>query len=141
MFQWIVGITRIDPKRLKSSVYRLVFILRCFHFRPTNSYLLNNEERLECIPCNSNYSLKHVLLDWVDVSDVRQNFYNVNNLCDLFTNVVCPLRAHNWNTIYLIYLEYMLYIYILGYKSISFKNFRIVSPATFVNKSHTLLKL
>jgi hypothetical protein len=31
--------------------------------------------------------LKHVLLDCVDVSDVRQNFYNVNNLCDLFTNV------------------------------------------------------
>ena len=44
-------------------------------------------ERPECIPCNSNYSLKHVLLDCVDVSDVRQNFYNVNNLCDLFTNV------------------------------------------------------
>ena len=37
--------------------------------------------------CNSNYSLKHVLLDCVDVSDVRQNFYNVNNLCDLFINV------------------------------------------------------
>jgi hypothetical protein len=31
--------------------------------------------------------LKHVLLDCVDVSDVRQNFYNINNWCDLFTNV------------------------------------------------------
>jgi hypothetical protein len=31
--------------------------------------------------------LEHVLLDCVDVSDVHQNFYNVNNLCDLFTNV------------------------------------------------------
>jgi hypothetical protein len=36
---------------------------------------------------NSNYSLKHVLLDCVDVSDVRQNFYSVNNVCDLFTNI------------------------------------------------------
>jgi len=35
----------------------------------------------------------------------------------------------------------MLYNYILGYKSISFKNLKIVSPATFVNKSHKLLTL
>jgi hypothetical protein len=34
-----------------------------------------------------NYSLKHVLLECVDVSDVRQTFYNVNNSTDLFTNV------------------------------------------------------
>jgi len=38
----------------------------------THSYLLNNEERPKCIPCNSNYSLKHVLIDCVDVADVRQ---------------------------------------------------------------------
>jgi NADP-dependent 3-hydroxy acid dehydrogenase YdfG len=34
-----------------------------------------------------NYSLKHVLIECVDVSDVRQTFYNVNNSTDLFTNV------------------------------------------------------
>jgi flagellar biosynthesis regulator FlbT len=40
------------------------------------------------IPCNSNYSIiKNVLIDSVDVADVHQNFYNVNNLYDLFTNV------------------------------------------------------
>jgi hypothetical protein len=50
-------------------------------------YLLNNEERPECIPCNSNYLLRHVLIDCVDVADVRQTLYNVNNLYDLFTNV------------------------------------------------------
>ena len=32
----------------------------------------------ECIPCNSNYSLKHVLIDCVDES---------YNLFDLFTNI------------------------------------------------------
>ena len=47
-------------------------------------YLLNNEE---CIPCNSNYSFEHFFIDCVDVSDVRQTFYNVNNLYDVFTNV------------------------------------------------------
>jgi len=53
----------------------------------THSYLLHNEERQEGFPRNSNYSLKHVLIECVDASDVRQTFYNVNNLTDLFTNV------------------------------------------------------
>ena len=57
------------------------------HSRLTHSYLLNNEERPECIPCNSNFSLKHVLIDCVDVADVRQTFYNANSLSNLFTNV------------------------------------------------------
>jgi len=35
----------------------------------------------------------------------------------------------------------MKYKYIFVYKLISFKNFKIVSPATFVNKSYTLLTL
>ena len=37
--------------------------------------------------CNSNYSLRHVLIDCIDVVDVRQTFYNVNSLYNLFTNV------------------------------------------------------
>jgi hypothetical protein len=57
------------------------------HSRLTHSYLLNNEERPECIPCISNYSLKHVLIDCVDVVDVRQTFYNVNCLSNRITNV------------------------------------------------------
>ena len=66
-----------------------VVLTRCCirHGRLAHSYLLNNEERPECIPCNSNYSIKHVLIDCVDVADVRQNFYNVNTSYDLFTNV------------------------------------------------------
>ena len=67
-----------------------VVLTRCRigYSRLTHSYLLNNEERPECIPCNSSYSLKHDLLDSVDVTDIRQTFCNVNNLYDLFTNVV-----------------------------------------------------
>jgi len=60
---------------------------RIGHTRLTHSYLSNNEERPECIPCNSSYSLKHVLFDIVDISCIRQTFYNVSNLYDLFTNV------------------------------------------------------
>ena len=60
---------------------------RIGHGRLTHSYLLNNEERPECIPCNSNFSLRHVLIDCVEVVAVRQTFYNVNNVYELFTNV------------------------------------------------------
>jgi hypothetical protein len=62
-------------------------VVGALHSRLTHSYLLNNEERPECIPCNSNFSLKHVLIDCVDVADVRQTFYNANSLSNLFTNV------------------------------------------------------
>ena len=65
-----------------------VVLTRCRigHSRLTHSYLLNNEERSECIPCNSNLSLKHVLIDCVDVADVQQTFYNANSLSNLLTN-------------------------------------------------------
>ena len=58
---------------------------RIRHSRYTHSYLLNSEERPESIPCNSNYS--HVIVDCVDVVDVRQTFYNVHNLNDVFINI------------------------------------------------------
>ena len=68
---------------------RRVVLPRCRngHFRFTHCYLSNNEERLELIPCNSIYSLKHCLIDCVDVADVCQTFYNVNILSDLFAIV------------------------------------------------------
>ena len=66
-----------------------VVLTRCRigHSRLTHSYLLNCEERPEFIPCNSNYSINHVLIDCVDTADVQQTFYNVNIVYDLLTNV------------------------------------------------------
>jgi hypothetical protein len=90
-----------------------VVLTRCRirHGRLTHSYLLNNEERPECIPCNSNYSIKHVLIDCVDVADVRQNFYNVNTSYDLFTNVAD-------NTILNFFLKKLIYILKYNYINI-----------------------
>jgi hypothetical protein len=48
---------------------------RIGHGRFTQSYFLNIEERPECIPCNSNCSLTHILV------------YSVNTISDLFTNI------------------------------------------------------
>ena len=58
-----------------------VVLTRCRigHSRLTHSYLLNNEERPECIPCNSNFSLKStmptVYLIYLQMSQATQ-FYN-----------------------------------------------------------------
>ena len=50
-----------------------VVLTRCRirHSRVIHCYLLNNEEQPECIPCNYHWSLKHVLIDIVDIGDVR----------------------------------------------------------------------
>ena len=66
-----------------------VVLTRCCigNSRITHNYLLNKGKRPECIPYNSNYSPTHVLADCVDVADVHQTFYHVDNVYDLFTNV------------------------------------------------------
>jgi hypothetical protein len=64
-------------------LYNYIFVYKSISFKNCKivspSYLLNNEERPECIPCNSNFSLKHVLIDCVDVADNRQTFYHANS--------------------------------------------------------------
>jgi hypothetical protein len=84
--QSLVGKT---PRSYGQNRKEQVVLTRCRigHNILAHSYLLNNEERPECIPCSSNFSLKHVLIDCVDVADVRQTFYNANSLSNLFTNV------------------------------------------------------
>ena len=126
---------------------------RIGHGRLTHSYLLNNEEQPECILCNSNHSLKHnmpkskefyvpsAIIACVDVADVRQTFYNVNNLYDLFTNVtgdtilkiikkklICiqkysPTRSKYMYRLYsFIFLMFLLFVHIirLFYRQVCF---------------------
>jgi len=54
--------------------------LRIGHGRLSHSHSLNNEEQPECIPIIHNYSLKHILIDCMNVVDVCQTSYNVNTL-------------------------------------------------------------
>jgi hypothetical protein len=66
---------------------------RTGHGGVTHSYLLNNEERPERIPSNSNYSLKHILIDYVDVVEAQKVDYNVNNF---FYFVYNSCRRHTF---------------------------------------------
>ena len=63
------------------------------HGGVAHRYLLNNEECPECIPTHSNYSLKHILIIYVDVVEFGQTYPNVNNVSD-FAYEYC--RRHHF---------------------------------------------
>ena len=66
-----------------------VVLSRCRlgHTRTTHNYILNGEPRPECVPCDSPYTIKHVLMDCVDVAHIRERFYTVDSYFNLFTTV------------------------------------------------------
>ena len=76
---YIFGKTRRDQ----------VVLTRCRigHTRTTHSYLLENESPPECIPCQCRQSIRHILVDCVDKSDIIRRYYTVNNIKELFTCV------------------------------------------------------
>ena len=60
---------------------------RIGHSRLTHEFLLKGEPPPECIPCNCPLTIKHLLIECVDFNDVRQRFYQVPSLQDLFKTV------------------------------------------------------
>ena len=50
-------------------------------------YLLKAEEEPQCIPCNASLTIKHVLVDCVDLAPTRQRFFDVDSLTTLFDTV------------------------------------------------------
>ena len=66
-----------------------IVILRCRigHTRLTHSYLLTRDDPPICIPCNENYSVKHFLLECHDLAQVRNKYFQVNSLNELFKTI------------------------------------------------------
>ena len=60
---------------------------RIGHSCLTHEFLLKGEPPPECIPCNCLLTIKHLLIECVDFNDVRQRFYQVPSLQDLFKTV------------------------------------------------------
>ena len=54
------------------------------HTRLTNSYLLEEENPPECQACQSALTVKHILIDCTHLSAVRQRYFRVDTLKDLF---------------------------------------------------------
>ena len=61
--------------------------LRIGHTLITHSYLLKGEEAPECIPCNTDLTVKHLLIECIDLAPVRDKYFKVDSLKTLFDTV------------------------------------------------------
>ena len=66
-----------------------VVLTRCQigHTRLTHAFLLQGEEFPECIPCQCPLTIKHILLECIDLKEIRERFYHASDLSELFKTV------------------------------------------------------
>ena len=60
--------------------------LRIGHTRPTHSYLLKREDQPFCISCKEPFTVKYFLIDCIEFSHMRRQFFQTNDLRYLFEN-------------------------------------------------------
>ena len=60
---------------------------RIGHSRLTNSYLLKGEDPPQCIVCDETLTIEHILLECIDFTPVRQGYYRVADLKELFNTI------------------------------------------------------
>ena len=84
----------IKPVLSKNTIYRslrreevVLAPLRIGHTRLTHSYLLKREGQPLCISCNEPFTVKHFLIDRIEFSHVRRQFFQTNDLKFLFEDV------------------------------------------------------
>ena len=70
------------------------------HTRLTHSYLLKREDQPFCISCNEPFTVKHFLIDCIEFSHVRRQFFQKNDLRYLFEivpadNILVVLKHTN----------------------------------------------
>lgn len=58
--------------------------IRIGHTFLTHSYLLKGEDQPFCIPCQTPFTIKHILTDCIDFTETRKNLYKENNIKDIF---------------------------------------------------------
>jgi kelch-like protein 2/3 len=80
---------RIPSLKTHRRVEVVLARTRIGHTHLTNNYLLKGEPRPECIPCQSPFTVKHILVECWDLYDIRQTFYDTISLKELFDQV-CP---------------------------------------------------
>ena len=67
---------------------------RIGHTYLTQGYLLRGEEAPVCVPCRERLTVEHILIQCTEFEDIRQRFYECENLNDLFSsyNIYCILN-------------------------------------------------
>ena len=57
------------------------------HTKLTHSFILKQEQQLQCLTCQTSCTVKHVLIECKAFALIRKRFFKVNSLSDLFENV------------------------------------------------------
>ena len=85
---------KLNQLLVKIEIYRplrreevVLTRLRIGHIRLTNSYLLKREDQPLCIGCNELSTVKHFLIDCIEFSQERRQFFQTNDLRYLFEDV------------------------------------------------------
>ena len=61
--------------------------LRLCHTRVTHSYLLQGEEQPQCVGCDASFTVRHFLLECSYFAQVRNNYFHVENMKELFQDI------------------------------------------------------
>jgi len=61
--------------------------LRIGHTRLTHSFLLSGDDLPECGTCQCPLTVKHILVECVDLKDVRNKHFVASSIKDLFDNI------------------------------------------------------
>ena len=61
--------------------------LRIGHTRLTHSYLLSGDDLPECCTCQCPLTVKHILVECVDLKDVRNKHNVASSIKDLFDSI------------------------------------------------------
>jgi hypothetical protein len=57
------------------------------HTYMTHKYLLSGDDQPFCVSCDTYETVEHLLIHCVEFNDIRERFYEVDHLQDLFCNV------------------------------------------------------
>ena len=61
--------------------------LRIGHSRLTHSYLLSGNDYPTCQSCGIPLTVKHILVECANLRDIREKYFTVSSLADLFKRV------------------------------------------------------
>ncbi len=62
-------------------------ILLIGHTRLTHSYRRNGDDVPRCVACDCKFTVGHILIECGDFAEVRQRYYDAENLQQLFREI------------------------------------------------------
>ena len=91
LYQGLVNSHKMRHARKLSSDVLLVSIAPVFFSktpRVTHSYLLQGEEQPQCVGCDAPLTVRDFLLECDDFAHVRNNCFHVDNMKELFKDIL-----------------------------------------------------